>query len=49
MGGRVSLVTLLGWLLDVARGHAPELLLSILLVTVALAAVGLIDSEPGDP
>ncbi len=49
MGGRVPLVTLLGWLTDAARDHAPELLLFILLVAVALACAGLIDSEPGDP
>ena len=48
MGGRVPLVSFLGWLADAARDHAPELLLSILLVAVALAAAGLIDSEPGD-
>jgi hypothetical protein len=42
-------MTLLGWLTDAARDHAPELLLTILLVAVALAAAGLIDSEPGDP
>ena len=41
-------MTLLGWLTNAARDHAPELLLTILLVTVALAAAGLIDSEPGD-
>ena len=49
MGGRVVLVSLLGWLTDGARDHAPELLLFILLVAVALACAGLIDSEPGDP
>ncbi len=39
-------MTLLGWLTDAARDHAPELLLSILLAAVLLAVVGLIDSEP---
>ena len=47
MGGRVPLVSLLGWLTDAARDHAPELLLTILLVTVILAVVSRIfDPEP---
>ena len=49
MGGRVVLVTLLGWLTNAARYHAPELLLTILLVTVLLAVVSRIfDPEPPD-
>ncbi len=49
MGGRVVLVSLLGWLTDGARDHAPELLLTILLVTALLAVVSRIfDPEPPD-
>jgi hypothetical protein len=41
-------MTLLGWLTDAARGHAPELLLTLILATCAFAAfVRIID--PGDP
>ncbi len=48
MGGRVVLVTLLGWLLDGARGHAVDLLVTLILATCAFAAfVRIID--PGDP
>jgi len=47
VGGRVVLVTAAGWLTDAARDHAPELLLTILLVTVLLAVVSRIfDPEP---
>jgi hypothetical protein len=40
-------VTLLGWLTDGARDHAPELLLTILLVTVLLAVVSRVFDPDG--